>query len=302
MFENKVNSPSQIALEIIKKGLTKKAIFPNTKWKGVIEECYTPPEKPKEFKFGFETKDVSIAVLFSGGMDSYIAYLRAKENYKNVQAFYCQFPTKYTEFEDKAIEELGIEVVKIDFPFKKNFEGGIWRHIIPGRNFYFICQVVEMLKEGGEIWLAANDGEIPEAGGDKSIRFLEEVNKVLAYLPYPVLVKYPLLKETKTDLVRWYLTRQYSVEKLRKTRTCQDDTEKDCGNCQACFRRAVAFFNNDIYERGDFIVDPFIGAIEDYRWKIEKIKEEYKTGNYTCYSPNSYYELKKFFEKYRKPR
>jgi hypothetical protein len=65
------------------------------------------------------------------------------------------------------------------------------------------------------------------------------------------------------------LTREDKVSLLKATVACYDPRPLQCGNCGACFRRAVALVLNDIEE--DYNVNPFLTqAASEYLYKFER--------------------------------
>jgi 7-cyano-7-deazaguanine synthase in queuosine biosynthesis len=105
------------------------------------------------------------------------------------------------------------------------------------------------MESGGEIWFAATSGEIPRYDGDKSYRFLAQLNSMFAhYLPALVRVATPLAEETKADLVAWALKNGYK-EELQHTTSCFAGLSFQgvhCGRCQACLRKWLAFAYNGL--------------------------------------------------------
>lgn len=221
-----------------------------------VRESLVPKENTETVNIidpKYEDYKKRVLLPFSGGLDSYIAYTRAVDNGYDVIAYAVKLNTPYAKLEMDAIDRLGVPHVMIDHghwprrwePYKTR-----WQHILPLRNLLIIAAVAEA--DGGlpaEIWLGATAGEIPDTGGDKSIRFFEAADRILSTMPVKHTLKFPLSGETKTDLVAWWISKGKDPEELKKTITCQAGTEIACGECHACFNRWVALSNNCIKEK-----------------------------------------------------
>ena len=59
-------------------------------------------------------------------------------------------------------------------------------------------------------------------------------------------IKTPTLNYNKTELVKMYLDHGGLVENLNLTVSCYSDSSVHCGSCPSCFKRYIAFKNNDI--------------------------------------------------------
>jgi hypothetical protein len=77
---------------------------------------------------------------------------------------------------------------------------------------------------------------------------------------------------TKTEMVKWYLGAGLDPQILISTRSCYSPGDNRCGACSACFRRWVAFTNNDISELHE-------NDITKYS-EIPKYLEKMKHGKY----------------------
>lgn len=200
-----------------------------------------------------------VLVPLSGGMDSVIAYERAKDLDADVQAYYVVLNTPYRDAELHALDKLDIEYTVIDhsdWPARWTPYSTRWQHILPMRNLLIIASVARA--EGlrpGQIWLGAVEGEIPPTKGDKSLKFFTAVQDILATYPIKHTLEFPLRYETKSDLVRWWIGSGRDPDMLLDTITCQSPQHGlPCGACHACFNRWVALTNNLLFE--DTVVDP----------------------------------------------
>ncbi len=255
-----MNRYSAIAKQIMLAGLAKHTCAVPLEMQMMAEDMFNVPECPMEdTKFKYH-RGCTIAVPVTGGLDSTVLYLRATEevyqrrfrdgsdvvDFWMVAPYYVYFGQPYAAKETIAIESFTMPGTHILLGHGKIAdETKYWKHIIPGRNLYVLSLIAEHM-QGGEIWFGAVDGEMPLTGGDKSRYFIGAVNRLFSKLPYPVTVETPLEKETKTDLVKWWLDNGYSKEMLDKTVSCFHPEEQHCGACQACLRKWIAYTNNGL--------------------------------------------------------
>lgn len=251
-------------------------------FEGLSAKEHTTPVHVGDFSHAV----TSLVLLpLSGGLDSLVAYERALEAGYEVRPFYVHLNTPYAKNEMRALNELAIDYEVIDYsswpqrwePYKTS-----WAHILPQRNLLIIMSIAE--SEGGRpgaIWLGATDGEIPAFRGDKSWKFFESTTRLLATLPVSHTLDFPLRRETKSDLVLWWLKSGRDPARLLTTITCQniqDDTP--CGACHACFNRWVALTNNGLYE--ETIQEPYV--IEANGNKIVQFEEALATHDFDTWS------------------
>ena len=238
-----MNTLSEFAKEIMLAGLDKSGGIPvqDSFGERLVGNIFDVPEKPEGYNFNFVKPRDTVAVLVTGGLDSSALYYMAEKSGRNVKAFYVDIGQPYAYKEISALEIMGIpfELVKPDVKLDAS---KFWKHIIPGRNFYFLSLVAEMI-QGGEIWFGATNGEMPVRGGDKSLAFIHHCNELFSHLPYKVEVKTPLAQMTKGEIVAWW-KKHVPLEKLKVTVSCFDGEVGACGKCQSCLRKALAFASN----------------------------------------------------------
>ncbi len=185
-------------------------------------------------------------LLYSGGLDSFI--LRELNFFH--QILYFDIGTEDSVREKERLDE---HVKVIPFPLKQ-FE--LPNKIIPFRNYLFaLC--------------AANYGNIITIGStlgdttrDKDYVFQHLTSSILNYfgtvkekMPYEAnnfTIQMPFKDLTKTEIVRSYLLRGLHPERLKKSRSCYEGEEKECGECRSCLRKYVAFKLNSIEGLLDF--------------------------------------------------
>ena len=195
-----------------------------------------------------------IAILYSGGLDSYILYHMAKINNPDakVTAWYYNHgqPVADREIENlpdfvqiRNVDWLNEEKIPIVQPGRR--EGAI---MIPGRNLVFgVLLACQELPD--EIWMGTLHGETHEKGTDKNYTFLKYLNDTVNYVlgPFkyfsPIKVKFPLADYhiNKLGEVQWALRHDITKEQLIATRSCHDGSTNKCGKCIQCIKRWAVF-------------------------------------------------------------
>jgi len=192
-------------------------------------------------------------LLFSGGLDSYIT---AKLFNPDV-CLYIDIKSRYSSLEIENLQNL--DIPQKDIIVDSRIDLKDWEmenSIIPLRNLFFILIAFHY---GNEIILSSTKGDTTK---DKDFKFKKLVDKMAEHLIVeekkektftwkskgliPKLIL-PVRKFTKTQLVKMYLDKGFKKEELWKTRSCYGILEKECGNCKSCFRKAVAFISNNIF-------------------------------------------------------
>jgi 7-cyano-7-deazaguanine synthase in queuosine biosynthesis len=244
------------------------------------------PENPAHKETVDDNFKVYIPV--TGGMDSVTLWQMAIESGYPVMPIYIDAGQEYAEQEievaQRVVAEAGheLEIINLELPFKE------YKHILLGRNAAVIYTLASLMKERGqwgEIWFGNLAGESPTTGGDKSRRFFNDTQHLLSLRGFDVRVINPLLGMDKPDEVSYWQTRD--IQKLIDTKSCFSASERQCGQCQTCFRKWVAFKTHGIEIRDTFahqdIKENFAEYIEKYKVKMT---EALDGGNYSHYSPS----------------
>lgn len=296
--------PSDIARQILEYGLkadTRLTLDIPVDYRNLAAEVYDVPERPEGFAPNFnELEHGNTIVLTSGGLDSTIAYLMTYEQLGRApDAFYVNMGQPYAMKEMKALDSMGITYEYVEVEPPEHIADGKWKHIHPGRNFYYLSLVAERAKQPSNLVLSAVDGEISAQGGDKSKVFFREANRIFAQLDNPVKVVTPLAEMTKTDLVKWAIDHGWS-KVASMTISCFNAEEGRCGQCQSCLRTWIAFHNNGI--ELPFKVHPMEGAVEAVAKYERVMNEAMQKGDYSHYSPRRIAQTLAAFQGYRQKR
>jgi 7-cyano-7-deazaguanine synthase in queuosine biosynthesis len=135
---------------------------------------------------------------------------------------------------------------------------------IPLRNA-FLVMIASFYDNDVILVVQKGEMEIP----DRSKWFYNTLPEVLTRLQDRVItLSSPFFTMTKTDMVKWYIQDGLDTDKLIATRSCFSPGDMPCGNCAACFRRWVAFTNNNLKEKYEQDITKYLG-INDY---IKKMK------------------------------
>jgi 7-cyano-7-deazaguanine synthase in queuosine biosynthesis len=230
----------------------------------VMLDC---PERPEGHKFFihpplYEYKHVC---LTSGGADSTIAYYLAQF----AKGLYIDIGQPYATKELKALAQLEIPYCYIDMR-GTHLADNRWQHIIPGRNFLFLCVAAEMLQDNGNIMFAMVDGEGAESDkGDKSLMFVEYFQDWYRACTGRRIFVQTMVDRTKAGWLKWF-SEHHDVNIIRKnTVTCFSGEEGQCGSCQACLRKYLSFISIKMDIAEDFHNHPMVGA----RQYVEKYKK-----------------------------
>jgi len=183
-------------------------------------------------------------LLFSGGLDSYIAW----HYLKKPKTIYVNLNHRYADFEMDRIGNLVPNTI-----IENRLDLRSWEEPdanIPMRNAFLVLLAAKHLdtkREGSEVVLVVQKGEMDIP--DRCEGFFIEMKNLGTYLGFSVST--PFAQMTKTDMVTWYLENvqdSYAIKNLMSTRSCYSDSAMPCGQCTACFRRWVAFTNNELTE------------------------------------------------------
>ena len=189
-------------------------------------------------------------LLYSGGLDSYIG---AKVLGSDWDLAYFDIEHKYAKKEIETMTSLSLPFdIHSSLSLKEQWiehESGF----IPQRNPLLIS-LAQAIYDADEIALCAVAGEL---SADKHSRFFTLMSNLLSYTANkPVRVFSPFQKNTKSQIVKKYLELGNSLEPLLNTRSCYSPDIDNCGQCQACFRRWVAFENNNLNDHVKWKTEP----------------------------------------------
>lgn len=169
-------------------------------------------------------------LCLSGGIDSVIAWYYLNQP----KAVYFNTGVPSTQKELNALNNLGIPYIE-DHSLKIN-SGEIY---IPHRNLLFASRASTY---NPVVFMAGLADDMVE---DKTEEAFSVMSKCLSFIgKEDVFVYSPFWRYTKDDLVLWFMANNGHAESiLRIASSCYSDTEHQCMECPACFRKASALFN-----------------------------------------------------------
>lgn len=215
-------------------------------------------------------KKDKLCILFSGGMDSYIAYRKAVHEGLDPVLMRVSLGHPYNDKEEAAIKSLGLErrVISVHLPVVNNVFGNVptkENYLIPGRNM--LLALVACMAGANRVWLSSCRGEMSWRAKDKNKTFLHLMSGICSFVfnddQGEVLVETPFEKMSKVDTVSYALSIGVTKEELLKTSSCLSPIHipdpvggqwVNCGTCKACLRRAGVLFQFDMADK--CYVDP----------------------------------------------
>lgn len=245
----------------------------------------------KEYKDRIEkvNGEKLVIIPWSGGLDSTTCLLMALESSCKVQTVFFDYGQSYankerkaierilsklngTEFSDQLISHVDLDISWLADDMADLFPGD-WRHIFPMRNLIILLLATEQSDHDfKEVWFGAVQGEIPFSGGDKSEVFTKYMRKYLLN-EHNTVLHTPLSNITKGDMVNWAAAYKSRLDIIKETVSCFDSrNDSHCSQCQACFNRAVGFYNADKLDASGLNMnnDSFKEHARSY---IDKLKE-----------------------------
>ncbi len=205
-------------------------------------------------------------LLFSGGVDSYIAW----HYLGKPKTVYFNLKNRYWQNELVAVRTLIPNTIIDNTLDLSDREFKTPNAYIPFRNLLLACQAV---KYSDRIVIA---GLKDDKVSDKNEKAFKKFSYIMSELEgRKITVTSPFWNITKEEAVHWYLNKELSKDRLMETFSCYTSIFEEghaanyCGMCPACFRKWVAFSRNGIHDL-DFYNEELM---EEYLQKA--LSEEY---------------------------
>ena len=175
-------------------------------------------------------------LLFSGGIDSFVAY----HYLDKPKTVYFDLNTPYSDKEIKTIKKL-IPSTIIDKSLSLGDRQIGEKAYIPFRNLYLAMLAV---KYSNDVVIVGIKDDLVS---DKNKDIFEEFSDLLSKLEQrSIKVLSPFWDLTKYQIVKWYLE-NIRDNKLLDTVSCYSEIGGNyCGECSSCFRKWNAFVSNGI--------------------------------------------------------
>ena len=192
---------------------------------------------------------INAVILASGGLDSFLCWYIFCQDALNV---FVNIGHKYKRKEGQALKNLMIEISNFYVTEHRGSLIGALEDkesgIIPNRNAELILNAAQY---GEDIYFGVIKDEINSDKSPEFIKAMEDVLNISNRKQYwtegkTFQILTPTKEYNKTDLIKMYLEKGGLVEHLELTVSCYSDTEQHCGDCPSCFKRWIAFKNNDI--------------------------------------------------------
>lgn len=209
---------------------------------------------------------MSEALLYSGGMDSLIAWYYLDKP----KTLYVDLGHKYHGKELKAMMLLPpFPIFVVEATYGRRYEKEDAH--IPGRNL--LLGMFAAAEGFDKIWLVAQKGEqnIP----DRSPEFFEDTSRILSFhFEREIQFLNPFPDWYKHDMVKWYIDSNLSMKDLiYGSVSCYTKGDSQCGQCASCWRKYVALAYNGIQCEDAFTGDVRAWGEENYLPKLETYDE-----------------------------
>ena len=188
-------------------------------------------------------------ILASGGLDSFLCWYIFCQDALNV---FVNIGHKYKRKEEQALKNLMMGIKNFYVKEHRGSLIGVLEDkksgIIPNRNAELILSAAQY---GEDIYFGVIKDEINSDKSPEFIKAMEDVLNISNRKQYwtdgkTFKILTPTKEYNKTELIKMYLEKGGLVEHLELTVSCYSDTEQHCGDCPSCFKRWIAFKNNDI--------------------------------------------------------
>lgn len=187
-------------------------------------------------------------LLFSGGIDSYVAY----HYLEKPRTVYFDLRSRYAMKELKVVQDL-IPSTIIDMSLDLHDREYGEKAYIPFRNLLLAAMAVKY----SDIVVIA--GLKDDQVSDKNVDAFLKMSSLLSELEgREIHVLSPFWERTKEQVVGWYIDHVGPVEDLLRTVSCYSPGERIyCGACPSCFRKwtalrsnglSIDFYNNELMD------------------------------------------------------
>ena len=180
-------------------------------------------------------------LLFSGGLDSYIAY----HFLNKPKTIYFNLRNKYAFLEQDCINKLIPETI-VDYSMSLSRQERL-DSFIPYRNIILAMQTASYFDSIAMINFIYLGGVKEDRAIDNTEEAFLEIGRFLnKYGDISIELASPFRHLMKWQIVEWYLRQGLPVENLYETVSCYSGISNYCGKCKSCFRKWVAFKKNNL--------------------------------------------------------
>lgn len=225
-------------------------------------------------------------LLFSGGIDSFVAFYYLQQTLKQqVATVYFDLGAPYNPREIRVVKSL-LPATIIDTSLKVGDTQRGQNAFIPYRNLLLACLA---RKYGNHIWIAGLKDDCVE---DKNPQAFNCMNDCMNFISKPedhVYLRSPFWNSTKEEIVSWWVNNAPGDKDIiLKTISCYDPYEPTnyCGRCPSCLRKFFALRNNgfqiEFYNQKLF--DQYVDRAEHRVYNEQRCESILKQKEYRCKS------------------
>lgn len=229
----------------------------------------------------------SNVLLFSGGIDSFVAYFYLWKQFGTPPAtVYFDLGAPYNRREIEVVKRL-IPSTIIDTSVQVGDTQRGQNAFIPYRNLLLACIA---RKYGNSIWIAGLKDDCVE---DKNPQAFNCMNDCMNFISKPedgCKLQSPFWNMTKVEVVQWWMKHAadfgMKTELILQTISCYDQFEATnyCGRCPSCFRKFIALWTNgfkiDFYNQK--MLDDYIERAERRVYDQERCDNILMAKDYKC--------------------
>lgn len=227
-----------------------------------------------------------LAICYSGGMDSYLAYhwaiTRLKIDPKDIICIYFDIGHPYAWKEKEAMQKIGIPYITMPVGIcNPEFDNipTVDKYIIPGRNMIF-ASIAGSLAD--TVWIAGIKFEDHYLMYDKNSNFYRLATLAISQAMGAITtVETPFAFMSKTECLLWAKRHKNIMYHLHDTVSCYSEKPGRCGQCGLCSKRKIAMVAAGI-EENDYLENPLNNLF------MTKLVKEYKlayaNNDFTHYS------------------
>jgi len=203
-------------------------------------------------------------LLFSGGVDSFIAY----SYLGGPKTLYFNLGTPYAQKEIEFVKKVDPKII-IDVNLRylgKTQQGD--KAYVPFRNMLMAAEAVRY--DDHVVIAGLKDDQV----SDKNESIFGKFSDLFSEMEgRPITVSSPFWQATKSDIVKWYLNNGGKEESLLETVSCYSSIiDNYCGNCPCCFRKWVAFRGNgiDLDFNNNILMDEYYQSAKEGKYILQR--------------------------------
>ena len=225
-------------------------------------------------------------LLFSGGIDSFVAYYYLKDKGLDVETVYFDLGTPYTNRELAVVKKLIPETIIDRSICVGNTQRGV-NAFLPYRNLLLTCGAA---KYGRNIFIAGLKDDCVEDKNPMAFDCMEECLNFISKSEDAIKLSSPFWEMTKQDVVFWWRDNAVRIgrdkNEILETISCYDEAEPTnyCGRCPSCLRKFFALRSNgfDIEFYNEKLFQEYIKRAEERKYDESRSESILSQKDYEC--------------------